>query len=102
MTENIEPTAAMPAINTPVILRGPWLFMARAGWVLVALLIFVTFAALASRGMRLLLLEDDISDSYGALSEIMSYAAYTRIVLTARYTILAAYCLLYTSPSPRD
>lgn len=93
MTENIEPTAAMPAINTPVILRGPWLFMARAGWVLVALLIFVTFAALASRGMRLLLLEDDISDSYGALSEIMSYAAYTRIVLTARYTILAAYLL---------
>ncbi|MEZ4538490.1 MAG: hypothetical protein R3C43_00735 [Chloroflexota bacterium] len=93
MPENIEVTAATPAINTPVILRGPWLFMARAGWVCVALLIFVTFAAFASRGMRLLLLEKDISDSYGSLARLMSYAAYTRIVLAARYTILAAYLL---------
>ncbi|MBP6016907.1 MAG: hypothetical protein KA586_09315 [Candidatus Promineofilum sp.] len=88
-----EAASATAAANRPVILRGLWLFAARAVWVLLALLTLTILAILATRSTRLLLLEDDISDGYAALAGLMNYAIYIRIVLAARYVTLAAYLL---------
>ena len=84
MPENIEVTRATPAINTPVILRGPWLFsgLRRLGLGVVDIrhLCRVCFARHGS------CLEKDISDNAMGRWRGSSYAAYTRIVLAARYT----------------
>lgn len=77
----------------PATISGPWLLLARLGWSAVALLTFVIVGILASRGSRLLLLEDNVSDSFRALSGLMTYHDYVRIVLATRYLVLAVYWL---------
>lgn len=77
----------------PATIRQPWLLIGRLVWISLAVLLLVIVGILASRGSRLLLLEDNISDSFAALSDLMTYHAYVRIVLTTRYLVLATYWL---------
>jgi hypothetical protein len=67
--------------------------LARIGWIAVAVVLLVILAILATRGSRLLLLEDNISDSFAALSGLMTYYEYVRIILVTRYLVLAIYLL---------
>ena len=88
---HVTPTGA-PA-DRPLVLHRPWLFPARVVWVLLALSVFVVEFSLVSRLGELLLVGDAISDSFGALPRVISYATFSRLVQWSRYALLAVYNL---------
>ncbi len=77
----------------PALLHGPWLLLARASWLAIALLALSILVVLSSRGIRLLVLEEAVSDGYAALADLLTYKNFGRIILTARYGVMATYLL---------
>lgn len=88
-----DPGRVDELINRPVTLRGKWLYLGRAIWVVLALAIFIVTVTLVSRYRGLLLIGDDISRSFNALPQFMSYATFSRLVQWGRYAVLAVYNL---------
>ena len=89
----VEADSSAASVNRPVVLHGPWLFLGRTVWLLLALLIFVVLVTLVSRYRVLLLVGDSISESFNAIPRVLSYAAFSRLVQWARYAVLATYNL---------
>jgi len=81
------------AVNQPVILKMPWLFIARAAWLLLAVLISIVLVALVSRQRGILLLGDSLSESYSMLSKLVSYPTFSLLIQWGRYAVLAVYNL---------
>ena len=81
------------AAHGPAILHEPWRLLARASWLAIALLALSILVLLSSRGIRLLVLEEAVSDGYAALSDLLTYKSFGRIILTARYVVIATYLL---------
>jgi hypothetical protein len=88
-----DPGPATESINRPFVLRGKGLFVGRAVWIVLAVGIFVVMVTLVSRYRDLLLVGDDISRSYNALPQFLSYATFSRLVQWGRYAVLAVYNL---------
>lgn len=80
-------------INKPRVLGRPWLPIARAVWVLLALMILVVEVSLISRLGELLLVGDSVSRSFGALPQFITYPVFSRLVQWSRYALLAVYNL---------
>jgi len=95
---NEQPTAIdlnLIGVSTdkPLVLHRPWLFPARVVWILLAVSVLVVEVALVSRLGELLLVGDAVSESFGALPRIISYATFSRLVQWSRYALLAVYNL---------
>src|SRR5690606_41180521 len=88
-----DPGRVAELMNRPVTLRGKWLLFGRAMWIVLALAIFVVTVTLVTRYRGLLLIGDDISRSFNALPQFMSYATFSRLVQWGRYAVLAVYNL---------
>jgi hypothetical protein len=88
-----DPGRVAELMNRPVTLRGKWLHFGRAMWIVLALAIFVVTVTLVTRYRGLLLIGDDISRSFNALPQFMSYATFSRLVQWGRYAVLAVYNL---------
>lgn len=88
-----DSTLAAESINRPVVLSGKWLFVGRAVWIVLAVAIFLVTVTSVSRFRVLLLVGDDISRSFNALPQLMSYATFSRLVQWGRYAVLAVYNL---------
>ena len=81
------------AVNQPVILRMPWLLVARTIWLLLAALITIILVTLVSRQRGLLLLGDNLSESYSLLFNLVSYPTFSLLIQWGRYAVLAVYNL---------
>ena len=79
--------------NAPVTLSGLWLITTRVLWIVITLLTLTILALLISRGTLLLVNENDVSVGYAFLQQLVPYAAYTRLLLGARYLTLAIYII---------
>lgn len=92
-TSTSDPGRVAGLMNRPLALRGKWLYLGRAMWVVLALAIFIVTVTLVTRYRGLLLVGDDVSRSFNALPQFLSYATFSRLVQWGRYAVLAVYNL---------
>ncbi len=76
------------------VLHNPWLTIGRIVWLLVVTAVVISMAAFAFRGARIFLSEPAVEDSFAALSPLITYQTYTRLILVARYSVLIVYLMI--------
>lgn len=74
-----------------VTLDNPWLTLGRAFWLIVMTAALISYTTLALRGTRMLLVEPMVGDSYQALTRVITYINYARLILVSRYFVAACF-----------